>query len=348
MFWKSKTKNSGMYNTLSISANLVNWTQSGTNWNGILTEATMLANNIDYTRVMNVVPQWTNGTNSNGWVTTISRSSADNNIYITLTRGSGGSGGSVDTTNLVTTNTNQTITGDKQFNANAQFNKIVEIHNMSNQDNSLVLYRENNKANFISFFNGTTRQGFMGKESANSNDITIKAETGDLVLTSLNANISANNKRIINLSTPNANGDAVNKAYVDNYYNWGNHGFLKNDLTTTNHANAWVHWTLPWANSIVANKVNKYIVKITQNNIEYSTELSINVSDVTHKNASEVKCFKIVNTDGSNDNNEKYIYFQLVWISATQVVLNLKTTDAISTNFSITIWKLNNLTSISS
>ena len=213
MFWKSKTKNSGMYNTLSIPANLVNWTQSGTNWNGILTEATMLANNIDYTRVMNVVPQWSQATNGNGWVTTISRSSADNNIYITLTRGSGGS-----TANLVTLDTNQTITADKQFNGNVEFGKVVEIHNTTTQDNSLALYRENNKANYMSFYNGSTRQGFFGKANASATELMLKAETGDLILdcSSVNTSINVSGKNISNLRQPTNDNHAATKIYVDN------------------------------------------------------------------------------------------------------------------------------------
>lgn len=216
MFWKSKTKNSGMYNTLSIPVNLVNWTQSGTNWNGILTEATMLANNIDYTRVMNVVPQWTNGTNSNGWVTTISRSSADNNIYITLTRGGGGS--QVDTSHFVTTDTQQTITGAKQFDGAVEFNKTIVAHNGSDNDCGLAFHREANRANFVGFFSGNTRLGVLGKNSASDSSLTLKSTNGDLVLDCRDTNVSINvsNKNISNLRAPTANNHAATKEYVDN------------------------------------------------------------------------------------------------------------------------------------
>lgn len=216
MFWKSKTKNSGMYNTLSIPANLISWTQSGTNWNGVLTEATMLANNIDYTRVMNVVPQWSQATNGNGWVTTISRSSNDNNIYITLTRGGGS--GSVDTTNLVTTNTQQTITGDKQFNGNVEFNKYVVVHNGSDNDCGLAFHRDAQHANYAGFYNGNTRLGFIGKASANDTSLTLKAETGDLVLDcgSDTQSINASGKNISNVKNPTNAQHAATKAYVDN------------------------------------------------------------------------------------------------------------------------------------
>lgn len=239
MFWKSKTKNSGMYNTLSIPAKSISWTQSGTNWNGILTEATMLANNIDYTRVMNVVPQWTNGTNSNGWVTTISRSSNDNNIYITLTRGGGGSG-SVDTTNLVTTNTQQTITGDKQFNANVEFNKVVVVHNGTNDDCSFAVQRDANHANYAGFYNGNARLGFIGKASANDTTLTLKAETGDLVLNA-SGNVNASSKKITNLGAPTDNNDATNKQYVDNnkYGDRYTKIYHSNNTSTTNNTD-WI------------------------------------------------------------------------------------------------------------
>ena len=222
MFWKSKTKNSGMYNTLSIPANLVNWTQSGTNWNGILTEATMLANNIDYTRVMNVVPQWSQATNGNGWVTTISRSSADNNIYITLTRGSGGS-----SANAVTLDTQQTITGDKQFNANVEFNKVVVVHNGTNDDCSFAVQRDASHANYMGFYNGNARLGFIGKASQNDTTLTLKAETGDLVLNA-SGNVNASNKKITNLATPTANNDAATKAYADGCKNGNNWTTINN------------------------------------------------------------------------------------------------------------------------
>ena len=233
MFWNSKTKNSGMYNTLSIPANLVNWTQSGTNWNGILTEATMLANNIDYTRVMNVVPQWTNGTNSNGWVTTISRSSADNNIYITLTRGSGGS-----SANAVTLDTQQTITGAKQFDGAVEFNKTIVAHNGSDNDCGLAFHREANRANFVGFFSGNTRLGVLGKNSANDTSLTLKSTNGDLVLDCRDTNVSINvsNKNISNLRAPTANNHAATKEYVDNAVlgqNWISLTTLQN-ITTLN------------------------------------------------------------------------------------------------------------------
>lgn len=214
MFWKSKTKNSGMYNTLSIPARLVNWTQSGGNWNGILTEATMLANNIDYTRVMNVVPQWSQATNGNGWVTTISRSSADNNIYITLTRGGGGGSSA----NAVTLDGVQTITGDKQFNANVEFNKVVVVHNGTNDDCSFAVQRDASHANYVGFYNGDARLGFIGKASQSDTTLTLKADTGDLVLDCRDTNVSINvsNKNISNLRAPTANNHAATKEYVDN------------------------------------------------------------------------------------------------------------------------------------
>lgn len=211
MFWKSKTKNSGMYNTLSIPANLVNWTQNGTNWNGVLTEATMLANNIDYTRVMNVVPQWSQATNGNGWVTTISRSSADNNIYITLTRGSGGSAA-----NAVTLDTQQTITGDKQFNANVQFNKVVELNNGTTNDCSIAIERGASHANYIGFYEGTTRLGTLGRGSASNQNLQYISEHGDLVLSCPSANsINCSSRKITNVATPTAANDAATKAYAD-------------------------------------------------------------------------------------------------------------------------------------
>ena len=198
-----------MYNTLSIPANLVTWTQSGTNWNGILTEATMLANNIDYTRVMNVVPQWNQATNGNGWVTTISRSSADNNIYITLTRGGGGS-----SANAVTLDTQQTITGDKQFNANVEFNKVVVVHNGTNDDCSFAVQRDANHANYVGFYNGNTRLGYIGKNSSNDTNFSVGSDTGNITLRA-HTSIDCNNKKLINVANPSTGTDGVNKAYVD-------------------------------------------------------------------------------------------------------------------------------------
>ena len=127
------------------------------------------------------------------------------------------SGGSVDTSNLVTTNTSQTITAPKQFNGAVQFENVLTVHNTTTQDNSLALYRENTKANFISFFNGTQRQGFFGKASASDTNITVKAETGDLVLDCVDTNhsINASNKNISAVKDPTAAQHAATKSYVD-------------------------------------------------------------------------------------------------------------------------------------
>lgn len=142
------------------------------------------------------------------------------------------------TSNFVTTNTNQTITGDKQFNGNVQMNNVVEIHNTTSQDNSLAIYRENTKANFISFFNGNTRQGFLGKAATSDTQLTLKAETGDLVLncndTSHSINVS--NKNISNLAAPSQNNHAATKQYVDNtvYGNWTTIVNINSNIPTLN------------------------------------------------------------------------------------------------------------------
>ena len=287
MFWKSKTKNSGMYNTLSIPANLVTWTQNGTNWNGVLTEATMLANNIDYTRVMNVVPQWSQATNGNGWVTTISRSSADNNIYITLTRGGGS--GSVDTKNLVTTNTQQTITGDKQFNGNVEFNKYVVVHNGSDNDCGLAFHRDANHANYAGFYNGNARLGFIGKASANDTSLTLKAETGDLVLNA-SGNVNASSKKITNLGAPTDNNDATNKQYVDN--NKYGDSFTKiyeNERTNNITNSSWtqvVDYTNMSSNfTITNNTVYEVLLKQNSGNKDVYANVVIGVNSANYDNS---------------------------------------------------------------
>ena len=120
--------------------------------------------------------------------------------------------------NVVTLDTSQTITGPKQFNGATQFQNVVTIHNTTSQDNSLALYRENTKANFISFYNGSTRQGFLGKAATSDTQLTLKAETGDLVLNCSDTSHSINmsSKKVINVATPTNNTDAANKQYVDN------------------------------------------------------------------------------------------------------------------------------------
>lgn len=308
MFWKSKTKNSGMYNTLSIPANLISWTQSGTNWNGILTEATMLANNIDYTRVMNVVPQWTNGTNSNGWVTTISRSSNDNNIYITLTRGGGGS--QVDTSHFVTTDTQQTITGDKQFNANVEFNKVVVVHNGTNDDCSFAVQRDAQHANYVGFYNGNNRLGFVGKASANDTNFTVGSDTGNIKLIS-HADIDCNNKKLINVATPTNGTDGVNKAYVDSVAGgmWTKIGFQQNGHQNPNQTA--IPQTFDFQNYDLSNGVFSFVVKagISEHDFSFgfygvnitSTESysvltnSIYVSDVDNSHGFKMKIERVTN-----------------------------------------------------
>ena len=124
-------------------------------------------------------------------------------------------GGNVDTTHLVTTNTNQTISGDKQFNGATQFNNYVEFHNNTTNDCSLAIDRANTKANYIAFFNGGDRLGYMGKNSANDTNFTIGSDLGDIRLIA-HSNINCNSKRLINVADPNANTDCANKQYVDN------------------------------------------------------------------------------------------------------------------------------------
>ncbi|MGF2525962.1 hypothetical protein ACQUW0_26935, partial [Ralstonia pseudosolanacearum] len=69
-------------------------------------------------------------------------------------------------------------------------------------------------ANYMGFYNGNARLGFIGKASQNDTTLTLKAETGDLVLNA-SGNVNASNKKITNLATPTNPNDAATKAYAD-------------------------------------------------------------------------------------------------------------------------------------
>lgn len=260
----------------------------------------------------------------------------------------GGSGGSVDTSNLVTLNTNQNITGDKEFSGNTQFNKVVEFHNGTDNDCSLAIHRDNTHANYVGFYNGNVRLGYIGKNSSNDTNFTIGSDTGNIKFLAHN-NIDCNNKLLFNVLSPTNNNDAANKQYVDNKFGYSSL-FSKNDINTNGYTNAWVHWTITQNNSI-STGYNKFILKIVQNNISYTKPFGLYVSNVSDKNASEIMSFKVVdssgNNIGSNDNQNNLIEVALCWTNANTIILNLKTTQAIASNFTISCYKNNFKESVS-
>lgn len=84
---------------------------------------------------------------------------------------SGGSGGSIDTSNFATLNTNQTISGQKTFS-----NAIT----ITKTNAALQFKPGTNQSGYLEFYNGNTRVAHFGKGSSSNNDITLAATSGKL------------------------------------------------------------------------------------------------------------------------------------------------------------------------
>lgn len=82
-----------------------------------------------------------------------------------------GSGGSIDTSNFATLNTNQTISGQKTFS-----NAIT----ITKTNAALQFKPGTNQSSYLEFYNGNTRVGHFGKGSASNNDIALAATSGKL------------------------------------------------------------------------------------------------------------------------------------------------------------------------
>ena len=121
-----------------------------------------------------------------------------------ITPGSGG--GSIDTSNFATLNTNQTISGEKTFT-----NAIT----ITKTNGALQFKPGTNQPAYFEFYNGNTRIGYFGKGSSSNNNLTLGAQSGVIKLEP-STHVDVSNKKIINIADPTANQDAVNKRYVDN------------------------------------------------------------------------------------------------------------------------------------
>lgn len=82
-----------------------------------------------------------------------------------------GSGGSIDTSNFATLNTNQTITGAKTFS-----NAIT----ITKTNGALQFKPGTNQGAYFEFYNGNTRIGYFGKGSSSNNNLTLGAQSGKL------------------------------------------------------------------------------------------------------------------------------------------------------------------------
>lgn len=120
--------------------------------------------------------------------------------------GSGGGSGSVDTSNLTTLDTAQTISGEKTFSNAITITKTTE---------ALKFKPGSNTSAYVSFYNGTSRVGYFGKGSSTDNHFRIGADRADIKLEP-NGKVDLSNKKIGWLADPTADQDAANKRYVDN------------------------------------------------------------------------------------------------------------------------------------
>ena len=84
-----------------------------------------------------------------------------------------GSGGSIDTSNFATLNTNQTITGEKTFS-----NAIT----ITKTNGALQFKPGTNQPAYFEFYNGNTRIGHFGKGSSSNNNLTLGAQSGKFTI----------------------------------------------------------------------------------------------------------------------------------------------------------------------
>ena len=86
---------------------------------------------------------------------------------------SGGSGGSIDTSNFATLNTDQTISGAKTFS-----NAIT----ITKTNAALQFKPGTNQSSYLEFYNGNTRIAHFGKGSSSSNNLNLAAQSGQLLI----------------------------------------------------------------------------------------------------------------------------------------------------------------------
>lgn len=130
----------------------------------------------------------------------------DNAIANSGGSGGGSGSGSVDTSNLTTLDTAQTISGEKTFSNAITITKTTE---------ALKFKPGSNTSAYVSFYNGTSRTAYFGKGSSTSNNFIIGADRADIKLEP-NGKVDLSNKKIGWLADPTADQDAANKRYVDN------------------------------------------------------------------------------------------------------------------------------------
>ena len=130
-------------------------------------------------------------------------------------------------------NQNQTFTRPNRFN---------EAISIWKSDNAVKLVQDNNASFYTVEKADGTRRFIAGISSSGSNrglvwskeQITISCDQGDLVLESKQANVSANNKRLINIANPTNNQDAATKQYVDSKVLTAGNGISISNNTITN------------------------------------------------------------------------------------------------------------------
>lgn len=84
-----------------------------------------------------------------------------------------GSGGSIDTSNFATLNTNQTISGQKTFSNAIQITKT----------NATLQFKPGtNQSSYLEFYNGNTKIAHFGKGSSSSNNFNLAAQSGQLLI----------------------------------------------------------------------------------------------------------------------------------------------------------------------
>lgn len=251
----------------------------------------------------------------------------------------GGGGGNVDTTNLVTTNTNQTISGDKKFSGNVEFANYVVLQNNTTNDTSFALQRVNTKANYLSFYNGGDRQGFLGKASANNTQLTLKAEQGDLVLdcSDTNHSINVSGKKVTNVASPIAGTDCANKQYVDNAISgvggttpWTKIGFIDSNVVQPNQTTN--PQVIDFNNYELTNGIFSFSLKIGVNN--HDLTCSIPNLQITNNNNYSV-CSNILTIKSPNDNNK---FFDLMIERTTNHQIKLWFYNLKNSSFTISYW----------
>ena len=104
-------------------------------------------------------------------------------------------------TNAVTTNTNQTISGEKTFSS------LVTI---TKTNGALAFKPGTNQPAYFEFYNGNTRIGYFGKGSSGNNNMVLGAQSGK---------ISLEASQGVEIPEPTAANNPTTKTYVDSQVN---------------------------------------------------------------------------------------------------------------------------------